>query len=50
MFFCVACGLWGGLIIGLVTEYYTSNRYQPVQVSTLFLLTTVHLLDMVHTT
>ena len=32
MFFCVAVGLWGGLIIGLVTEYYTSNRYQPVQV------------------
>ena len=32
MFFCVAIGLWGGLIIGLVTEYYTSNRYQPVQV------------------
>ena len=35
MFFCVACGLWGGLIIGLVTEYYTSNRYQPVQVTSL---------------
>ena len=32
MFFCVAAGLWGGLIIGLVTEYYTSNRYAPVQV------------------
>ncbi|KAK9830190.1 hypothetical protein WJX72_010203 [[Myrmecia] bisecta] len=31
MFFCVATGLWGGLIIGLVTEYFTSNRYQPVQ-------------------
>jgi inorganic pyrophosphatase len=31
MFFCVAVGLWGGLIIGLATEYYTSNRYQPVQ-------------------
>ena len=33
MFFCVAVGLWGGLIIGLATEYYTSNRYQPVQAS-----------------
>lgn len=26
VFFCVAAGLWGGLVIGLVTEYYTSNR------------------------
>lgn len=32
LFFCVACGLWGGLIIGIATEYFTSNRYQPVQV------------------
>ncbi len=32
MFFCVAVGLWGGLIIGIVTEYFTSNRYRPVQV------------------
>ncbi|KAK9833763.1 hypothetical protein WJX74_005205 [Apatococcus lobatus] len=31
VFFCVATGLWGGLIIGLFTEYFTSNRYQPVQ-------------------
>ena len=31
IFLCVASGLWGGLIIGLVTEYYTSNRYEPVQ-------------------
>lgn len=31
MFICVACGLWGGLIIGVVTEYYTSNRFQPVK-------------------
>lgn len=37
MFFCVAVGLWGGLIIGLVTEYYTSNRYQPVRVCSLAL-------------
>jgi hypothetical protein len=29
---CVACGLWGGLAIGLQTEYFTSNRYRPVQV------------------
>lgn len=29
---CVACGLWGGLGIGLQTEYFTSNRYRPVQV------------------
>jgi H(+)-translocating pyrophosphatase len=31
IFFCVAAGLWGGLAIGLVTEYFTSNRYSPVQ-------------------
>jgi H+-translocating diphosphatase len=31
IFFCVAAGLWGGLIIGLTTEYFTSNRFQPVQ-------------------
>jgi hypothetical protein len=28
---CVACGLFTGLAIGLVTEYYTSNSYKPVQ-------------------
>lgn len=32
MFVTVAVGLWGGLLIGLQTEYFTSNRYQPVQV------------------
>ncbi|KAE8782644.1 Pyrophosphate-energized vacuolar membrane proton pump [Hordeum vulgare] len=31
LFFCVALGLWAGLIIGFVTEYYTSNAYSPVQ-------------------
>eukprot|EP00798_Chlamydomonas_sp_ICE-L_P020682 gene20682-27477_t len=31
MFITVAAGLWGGLLIGLQTEYFTSNRYQPVQ-------------------
>lgn len=38
MFFCVAVGLWGGLIIGIATEYFTSNRYQPVQVLTICLV------------
>lgn len=28
---CVAMGAVGGLIIGLVTEYYTSHSYQPVR-------------------
>jgi inorganic pyrophosphatase len=28
---CVAMGAIGGLIIGLVTEYYTSHSYQPVR-------------------
>ncbi|XWS70755.1 hypothetical protein CRYUN_Cryun03dG0076100 [Craigia yunnanensis] len=27
LFLCVAAGLWAGLIIGFVTEYYTSNAY-----------------------
>ena len=30
-FTCVALGLWSGLIIGYVTEVYTSNAYSPVQ-------------------
>lgn len=30
-FICTACGLWSGLIIGLFTEYYTSNKFRPVQ-------------------
>jgi inorganic pyrophosphatase len=31
IFICIASGIWGGLIIGLITEYYTSNTYTPVQ-------------------
>ncbi|KAI3964150.1 hypothetical protein MKW92_046370 [Papaver armeniacum] len=31
LFFCVAIGLWAGLVIGFITEYYTSNAYSPVQ-------------------
>merc|ERR1712238_643813 len=27
----VCCGLWSGLIIGYITEYYTSASYTPVQ-------------------
>ncbi|KAL0429766.1 UNVERIFIED_CONTAM: Pyrophosphate-energized vacuolar membrane proton pump 1 [Sesamum radiatum] len=27
LFLCVCVGLWAGLIIGFVTEYYTSNAY-----------------------
>jgi inorganic pyrophosphatase len=30
-FGCVAIGLWSGLVIGYVTEIYTSNAYSPVQ-------------------
>jgi inorganic pyrophosphatase len=30
-FYCIASGLWSGLIIGFITEYYTSNVYAPVQ-------------------
>jgi len=28
---CVVCGLWGGCLIGFITEYYTSASYKPVQ-------------------
>ncbi|KNC55539.1 V-type H(+)-translocating pyrophosphatase, variant [Thecamonas trahens ATCC 50062] len=31
MFFCGAAGLWSGLAIGLITEYWTSHTYQPVR-------------------
>lgn len=30
-FGCVVIGLWAGLIIGYITEVYTSNAYSPVQ-------------------
>ena len=30
-FVCTALGLWSGLIIGTITEYYTSTNYAPVQ-------------------
>mmetsp|Transcript_18118 Transcript_18118/g.21707 ORF Transcript_18118/g.21707 Transcript_18118/m.21707 type:complete len:806 (-) Transcript_18118:478-2895(-) len=30
-FFCVSAGLWGGCIIGFVTEYFTSHSYTPVR-------------------
>merc|ERR1719506_2780869 len=30
-FICVACGLWGGCLIGFITEYFTSHSYTPVR-------------------
>jgi len=30
-FIALAGGLWAGLAIGYITEYYTSNQYQPVR-------------------
>ena len=30
-FICTALGLWSGLIIGVLTEYFTSTNYNPVQ-------------------
>jgi inorganic pyrophosphatase len=30
-FICIVAGLWGGCIIGFITEYYTSHSYQPVR-------------------
>jgi inorganic pyrophosphatase len=31
IFLCVTSGLWSGLIIGYITEYYTSHSYSPVR-------------------
>jgi len=31
MFICAALGLWSGLAIGYITEYFTSFAYTPVQ-------------------
>jgi H+-translocating diphosphatase len=31
VFICALCGLISGFLIGIVTEYYTSNEYRPVQ-------------------
>ncbi len=31
VFYSVLSGLWGGLIIGYVTEYFTSHSYKPVR-------------------
>merc|ERR1711959_144852 len=28
---CVVCGLWGGCLIGFITEDYTSHSYEPVR-------------------
>lgn len=46
MFVCVSCGLWGGLAIGLQTEYFTSNRYKPVQVIEVLLRSCCSVLPM----
>jgi len=27
---CIVVGLWTGLLIGFITEYFTSNKYSPV--------------------
>lgn len=35
-FVCVISGAVGGLIIGLVTEYYTSHSYAPVREVSVF--------------
>lgn len=31
IYLCAASGLWCGLAIGYITEYFTSNQYAPVQ-------------------
>tara|TARA_Y100000590_G_C15747633_1_gene1022793 strand:+ start:8228 stop:10237 length:2010 start_codon:yes stop_codon:yes gene_type:complete len=32
LFYCVVTGLGGGVIIGFITEYYTSYDYKPTQI------------------
>ena len=41
----VLLGLWSGLIIGYVTEYYTSHSYYPVRVGALMHLRPPHTHD-----
>jgi len=31
LFSCIMAGLWSGLAIGFITEYFTSNQYRPVR-------------------
>eukprot|EP01006_Ploeotia_vitrea_P040895 TRINITY_DN66469_c9_g3_i1.p2 TRINITY_DN66469_c9_g3~~TRINITY_DN66469_c9_g3_i1.p2 ORF type:complete len:779 (+),score=421.01 TRINITY_DN66469_c9_g3_i1:642-2978(+) len=31
IFICISFGLWSGLLIGIMTEYYTSHSYTPVR-------------------
>ena len=28
-FGCIVCGLWSGMLIGFITEYFTSNSHSP---------------------
>jgi len=30
-YLCIVAGLWGGCLIGFITEYYTSHSYAPVR-------------------
>jgi len=30
-YMCIVAGLWGGCLIGFITEYYTSHSYSPVR-------------------
>merc|ERR1712072_1159514 len=30
-FLCICMGLWGGCLIGFITEYFTSHSYTPVR-------------------
>merc|ERR1719421_272987 len=30
-YMCIASGLWGGCLIGFITEYYTSHSYTPTR-------------------
>ncbi len=31
VYYCLLAGLWSGLLIGLMTEFYTSHAYKPVR-------------------
>ena len=41
LFLCVAVGLWAGLIIGFVTEYYTSNAYRYLVLESFLFLSVI---------
>lgn len=40
----MAVGLWAGLVIGFVTEYYTSNAYRCIHFQSFVFLALIYIL------